>query len=88
MKTSIFNTRIIRKGSQVLYRGSWGRDGQRIAQVIAIEQTDGPNEKYGDEVDEVSLDANYVLTLNNGHWCYSYQVDGLVQLPETESVTK
>lgn len=88
MKTSIFNTRIIRKGSQVLYRGSWGRDAQTIAEVIAIEQTHGPNEKYGDEVDEVSLDANYVLTLNNGHWCYSYQVDGLVQLPENQSVAK
>ena len=88
MKTSIFNTRIIRKGSQVLYRGSWGRDPQTIAEVIAIEITDGPNEKYGDEVDAVSLDSNYILTLNNGHWCYSYQVDGLIQLPETESVTK
>ena len=88
MKTSIFNTRIIRTGSKVLYRGSWGRDGQRIAEVIAIEQTDGPNEKYGDEVDAVGLDEHYVLTLNNGHWCYSYQVDGLVQLSDTESVTK
>ena len=88
MKTSIFNTRIIRKGSQVLYRGSWGRDAQTIAEVIAIEQTQGPNEKSGDEVDAVSLDDHYVLTLNNGHWCYSYQVDGLVQLPENQSVTK
>ena len=88
MKTSIFNTRIIRKGSQVLYRGSWGRDGQRIAEVIAIEQPQGPNEKYGDEVDAVTLDAHYVLTLNNGHWCYSYQVDGIVQPPDNESVTK
>jgi len=84
MKTSIFNTRIIRKGSQVLYRGSWGRDPQKIAEVIAIEQTQGPNEKYGDEVDAVTLDDHYVLTLNNGHWCYSYQVDGLVQPTENQ----
>ena len=84
MKTSIFNTRIIRKGSQVLYRGSWGRDGQRIAEVIAIEQTQGPNEKYGDEVDAVTLDDHYVLTLNNGHWCYSYQVDVIVQPTENQ----
>ena len=81
MKTSIFNTRIIRKGSQVLYRGSWGRDAQTVAEVIAIEQTQGPNEKY-------TLDDHYVLTLNNGHWCYSYQVDGLVQPTENQSVTK
>ena len=84
MKTSIFNTRIIRKGSQVLYRGSWGRDGQRIAEVIAIEQTQGPNEKYGDEVDAVTLDDHYVLTLNNAHCCYSYQVDGIVQPTENQ----
>ena len=64
MKTSIFNTRIIRKGSQVLYRGSWGRDAHTVAEVIAIEQTQGPNEKYGDEVDAVTLDDHYVLTLN------------------------
>ena len=88
MKTSIFNTRIIRKGSKVLYRGSWGRDAQTIAEVIAIEQTQGPNEKYGDEVDAVTLADTYVLTLNNGHWCYSYQVDCLVQLPENQSVEK
>lgn len=88
MKTSIFRTRIIRKGSQVIYRGGWGRDPQKIAQVIAIEQTNAPNEKYGDEVASVHLDDHYVLTLNNGHWCYSYQVDGLVQLPDNESVTK
>ena len=77
-------TRTITIGSQVLYRGGWGRDPQKIAQVIAIEQTQGPNEKYGDEVDAVSLDDHYVLTLNNGHWCYSHQVDGLVQLPENQ----
>jgi len=34
------------------------------------------------------LDEHYVLTLNNGHWCYSYQVDGLVQPTENQSVTK
>ena len=56
MKTSIFNTRIIRKGSKVIYRGSWGRDGQRIATVIAIEKTQGPNEKYGEEVDAGTLE--------------------------------
>ena len=77
-------TRTITIGSQVLYRGSWGRDAQTVAEVIAIEQTQGPNDKYGDEVDAVTLDDHYVLTLNNGHWCYSYQVDGLVQPTENQ----
>lgn len=76
-------SRIIRKGSQVVYRGGFGKDPQKIAVVIAIEATQSPNEKYGDEVDAVHLDSNYVLTLNNGHWCYSHQVDGLVQIPES-----
>jgi hypothetical protein len=71
------NKRLIRKGSQVLYRPAFGRGAQQIAEVIAIEVTESPNEKYGDEVDVVHLDSHYILTLNNGHWCYSHQVDGV-----------
>ena len=87
MKTKFTNNRIIRKGSQVLYRGGFGRDPHKTAHVIAIEVTDYPREKYGVEVSEVSMDANYVLTLDNGHWCYSDQVDG-VFITENQRVTK
>jgi len=81
MNTKFTNTRLIKRGSQVLYRGGFGRDPQTIASVTGIEITEFPREKYGDEVDAVTLDANYVLTLNNGHWCYSDQVDGVVVIP-------
>ena len=81
MNTKFTNTRLIKRGSQVLYRGGFGRDSQTIASVTGIEITEFPREKYGDEVDAVALDANYVLTLNNGHWCYSDQVDGVVVIP-------
>lgn len=84
MKTKFTNTRVIRIGSQVLHRGGFGRDSQSVAGVIAIEQTEFPREKYGDEVDAVHLDDNYVLTLNNGHWCYSDQVDGVVVNPQID----
>lgn len=80
MKTQFLNERLpIRIGTKVVYRGGFGRDARTVAGVIAIEQTYHPSEKYGNEVDEVlHLQDNYVLTLDDGHWCYSHQVDGVV----------
>ena len=85
MKTKFMNKRIIRKGTQVVYRGGFGADAPKIAVVTGVERTEYPREKYGDEVESVHLDDHYVLTLNNGHWCYSDQVDGVVVIP-SESV--
>ena len=76
MKTSSSTHESFAKARRYCTVGHGGATPE-IAVVIAIEQTQGPNEKYGDEVDAVTLDDHYVLTLNNGHWCYSYQVDGL-----------
>jgi hypothetical protein len=87
MKTKFTNTRVIRVGSQVLHRGGFGRDSQSVAGVIAIEQTKHHREKYGAEVGEVSMGDNYVLTLDNGHWCYSDQVDGVLTATPLESAT-
>lgn len=86
MNTKFTNTRLIKRGSQVLYRGGFGRDAQTVASVTGIEVTENARQKYGDEVNEVTLDAHYVLTLNNGHWCYSDQVDGLVVTPSESAV--
>ena len=86
MNTKFTNTRLIKRGSQVIYRGGFGRDPQRIASVTGIEVTENVRQKYGDEVDAVTLDANYVLTLNNGHWCYSDQVDGVIVIPSESAV--
>ena len=84
MNTKFTNTRLIKRGSQVVYRGGFGGDPQTIAVVTGIEVTEDVRQKYGDEVDTVALDANYVLTLNNGHWCYSDQVDGVVVNPQID----
>ena len=69
------NTRTITVGSQVRFRGAWGRNPQKVATVRSIERTDSPSDKYGERVDSVDVDDTYVLDLSDGHWCYSHQVD-------------
>ena len=80
MKVEFMNERLpISKGSKVVYRGGFGRNARTVAGVLAVEKTYHANEKYGHEVEEVlHLQDNYVLTLDDGHWCYSHQVDGVV----------
>ena len=69
----------IRIGTQVLYRAAFGKGEQVSALVKGIEETEFTREKYGEEVLSVAIDAHYVLILDNGHWCYSDQVDGIVK---------
>ena len=80
METKFLNERLpIRIGTKVVYRGGFGFEGRKVARVTHIEQTFHPNEKYGHEVDEVTYSQDhYVLNLDDGHWCYSHQVDGVV----------
>ena len=68
----------IRVGSKVAYRGDFGSGSQQIAVVKCIEVTEFPRQKYGHEVKSVDIHAHYVLTLDNGHWCFSHQVDYVV----------
>ena len=75
------NTRTITVGSRVRFRGAWGRDPQKIATVLSIERTASPSDKYGVSVDSVDVDDTYILDLSDGHWCYSRQVDGVVETP-------
>jgi len=72
------NSKIIRKGDAVIYRPAWGTQPPKTARVIAIEVTDHPREKYGVEVEAVHIDSNYVLSLDNNHWTYSVNVDGVI----------
>jgi len=67
----------IKIGSKVVIR-EWGNK-QRIEVVCGIERTYEPNEKYGEEVESVDLNDNYILTMTSGHWRYSTQVLGLVK---------
>ena len=69
----------IRIGHKVAYRSSFGTGNQETAIVTCIEETELPRQKYGFEVSSVDLHANYVLTLDNGHWCFSDQVDHIVE---------
>lgn len=85
MKTKFTNERLIRVGTRIVYRGGFGRNPQKTASVTAIERTYQPGEKYGQEVDEVSMHDHYVLNLDDGHWCYSHQVDGV--LTDLQSVS-
>lgn len=71
-------TRTITVGSQVRFRGAWGRNPQKVATVLSIERTHSPSDKYGERVDSVDVDDTYVLDLSDGHWCYSHQVDGVL----------
>jgi hypothetical protein len=75
------NTRTITIGSQVRFRGAWGRNPQKVATVLSIERTASPSDKYGVSVDSVDVDDTYILDLSDGHWCYSRQVDGVVETP-------
>ena len=71
--------RLIKIGDQIRYRGGWGNDPEKVARVTALDVTDQPNEKYGESVEEVSVDLvrNDVVLfcLDDGHWCYSSQID-------------
>ena len=69
--------RTIRTGDLVLWRGGFGTEPPRPARVAKIERC--AQGKYGTEVDEIDLDTTRgVLVLDNGHWCYGHQIDGLV----------
>jgi hypothetical protein len=63
-------------GDTVLWRGGFGADPFRKVTVEEIEITNGG--KYGNQVDSVEWskvqDRYLVVTLDNGHWAYAYQI--------------
>lgn len=69
----------IKIGDQIVYHGGFGDALPSISRIIQMEVTDYAREKYGQERTEVSLelveDNRVCITLENGHWCYSEQVD-------------
>ena len=66
----------VRTGDSVWVRGGFGKEPRTLAVVEEIEITNG--DKYGIEVDEVKwalvYDRNVVVSLDNGHWAYAYQL--------------
>lgn len=76
--------KVIRVGDSVSWRGSWGSQPPKLAQVIHIEKTENEREKYGYAVNEVAVEEkNYaVFSLNNGHWAYGDQIQPIENEPE------
>ena len=68
---------ILKVGDDVIWRGCWGMEEPKLAKVIEIEKTKGSHEKYGKKVKSVKWDNNFVVTLDNKHWAYDYQLEPL-----------
>ena len=72
-------SKTIKIGDTVVWRGCFGHDMPLSATVEGMTLTDNPREKYGMEVDKVYKrdvrDNRVVFDLDNGHWCYSEQID-------------
>ena len=73
---------LIHKGDYIMYRGGFGKDAPKQVQVTHLTLTSMPREKYGVDVNKVSVNEvaeNRVLfSLSDGHWAYSEQVDGWI----------
>ena len=69
--TRMENTDTLKVGDTVM-----SRFGE--AKIVFMELTEGPREKYGKDVKEVSwdwVDRNMVMfDLDNGHWSYSENI--------------
>lgn len=71
---------MIRVGDTITYRpGFAGTEAPRQVKVLELTLTQEPREKYGVEVNavhEICVRENLVcFMLDDGHWCYSEQVD-------------
>ena len=72
----------LRKGHKVMWRGSFGKDKPVEAVVNSIEKCeDGCKEgREVSSVDWSDVDSrNYVIDLDNGHWCYGTQITEIPQ---------
>ena len=77
---------IIKIGSKVMYRGSFGMGCPEKVTIESIDMCEKEGDKYGDAVESIDWDMkNYgCFTLSNGHWCYGWQIDLLLDEEEPE----
>ena len=77
----------IRVGDTVQYRPAWGTSPSKRVKVVSLEATEESREKYGSKVSVVTYsevaDNRVCFDLDDGHWCYSSQVDGRVDYDGT-----
>ena len=80
------NKNIIKIGSKVMYRGSFGMGCPEKVTIESIDMCEKEGDKYGDAVESIDWDMkNYAcFTLSNGHWCYGGQIDSLLDEEEPE----
>ena len=80
------NKNIIKIGSKVMYRGSFGMGFPEKVTIESIDMCEKEGDKYGDAVESIDWDMkNYgCFTLSNGRWCYGWQIDLLLDEEEPE----
>ena len=80
------NKNIIKIGSKVMYRGSFGMGCPEKVTIESIDMCEKERDKYDDAVESIDWDMkNYgCFTLSNGHWCYGEQIDLLLDEEEPE----
>ena len=80
------NKNIIKIGSKVMYRGSFGMGCPEKVTIESIDMCEKERDKYGDAVESIDWDMkNYgCFTLSNGHWCYGWQIDLLLDEEEPD----
>ena len=79
----------VKVGDAIQYRPSWGDDPPRLATVVRKSSVSNPGDKEdGQEIESAArelVDAQRVVfDLDNGHWCYSKQVDGVAVREDVE----
>ena len=77
---------IIKIGSKVMYRGSFGMGCPEKVTIESIEMREKEGDKYGYALESIYWNMkNYgCFTLSNGHWCYGGQIDLLLDEEEPE----
>jgi hypothetical protein len=78
--------RKLRVGDKVRWRGNWGTGGSMVVEVVSIEHVES-GEKFGENVEEIDWDKvadEIVVTLDNGHWAYGYQLRPVLNPPQHE----
>ena len=69
-----------------MYRGLFGMGCPEKVTIESIDMCEKEGDKYGDAVESIDWDMkNYgCFTLSNGHWCYGWQIDLLLDEEEPE----
>ena len=72
------SNKVVKVGTEIVHTLFGG--GSYTAKVLGIEKCP-EGSKNGKPVSSMAMrnkDHNYVLDLDNGHWCYGYQVKEVV----------